>query len=110
MHGFTNGGELPEAEMRKIEFAELGGGPVPDGNGGIRLSGRCYKGPIRVGDFFTEARGGGGKHDIALRVGAVIYHGELIADLVKGQSAEIVLTGQGFQVVTAGVRLRGVMP
>jgi hypothetical protein len=109
MHGFTQRGELPEAEMRKVEFAELGTGPMTDGHG-IRISGRCYRGPIRVGDFFTEARGGGAKHDIALRVGAVIYQGELIAELVKGMSADIFLTGQGFQLVTAGVRLRGVMP
>ncbi|MET0237947.1 MAG: hypothetical protein ABW224_25130 [Kibdelosporangium sp.] len=95
--------------MRKIEFAELGSGPAADGYG-IRISGRCYRGPIRVGDFFTEARSGGGDHDIALRVGAVIYHGELISDLVKGLSADIVLTGHGFQVVTPGVRLRGLMP
>ena len=109
MHGFTIGGGLVEAGMRKIEFADLGGGARLDGNG-IWLSGRCYKGPIRVGDFFTEARGGGGTHDVALRVGAVIYHGEPISDLVKGQSADIILTGHGFQVVTAGVRLRGLMP
>jgi hypothetical protein len=95
--------------MRKVEFAELGMGPVAERNG-IVISGRCYRGPIRVGDFFTEARGGGGKHDVALRVGAVIYHGELIGEMVKGQSADILLTGMGFQVVTAGVRLRGVMP
>ncbi|WP_125728700.1 hypothetical protein [Kibdelosporangium aridum] len=95
--------------MRKIEFAELGGGPVADGNG-VRITGRCYKGPIRVGDFFTEARGGGGKFDVALKVNAVVYHGEFFNEMVKGQSAEIVLTGNGFERVTAGVRLRGLMP
>jgi hypothetical protein len=95
--------------MRKVEFAELGGGPVADGNG-VRINGRCYKGPIRVGDFFTEARSGGGKHDVALKVIAVVYHGEFFTEMVKGQSADIVLAGNGFERVTAGVRLRGLMP
>ncbi|CAM4014637.1 hypothetical protein KIPE111705_36275 [Kibdelosporangium persicum] len=95
--------------MRKIEFAELGSGPVADGNG-VRITGRCYKGPVRVGDFFTEARGGGGKHDIALKVSAIVYHGEFLAEMVKGQSADIVLAGHGFERVTSGVRLRGLMP
>ena len=95
--------------MRKVEFAELGGGPMVNGNG-ITVSGRCYRGPIKVGDFFTEARARGSKFDVALRVGAVIYHGQPIGEMVKGQSADIILTGHGLQIVTAGVRLRGVMP
>jgi hypothetical protein len=32
--------------MRKIEFAELLGEPVAEGNG-VQLTGRCYRGPIR---------------------------------------------------------------
>nr|WP_042198185.1 hypothetical protein [Kibdelosporangium sp. MJ126-NF4]CEL23252.1 hypothetical protein [Kibdelosporangium sp. MJ126-NF4]CTQ94414.1 hypothetical protein [Kibdelosporangium sp. MJ126-NF4] len=95
--------------MRKVEFAELGGEVVADASR-VRISGRCYKGPIRVGDFFTEARGGGGKFEIALKVTAVVYQGELYEEMVKGQSADIVLAGNGFERVTAGVRLRGLMP
>jgi len=39
--------------MRRIEFAELRGDPVMGGNT-VRLFGRVYHGPIKIGDIFSS--------------------------------------------------------
>lgn len=95
--------------MRKIEFAELLGEPVQEGNG-VRLNGRCYRGPIQIGDIFTEASARGETYDVALRVGAVFFIGRYVSKIDKGQIGEVTLTGQGAQMALGGARLRGIMP
>lgn len=113
MHAFTEAANAQLSQrrpcMRKIEFAELLGEPVPEGNG-IRLNGRCYRGPIQVGDIFTEASARGETYDVALRVGSVFFIGQYVSKIDKGQIGEVMLTGQGLQIAIGGVRLRGIMP
>ncbi|MET0133221.1 MAG: hypothetical protein ABW215_06470 [Kibdelosporangium sp.] len=95
--------------MRKIEFAELLGSPTAEGEG-IRLNGRCYRGPIQIGDIFTVATARGEAFDVALRVGSLFFIGKYVSRIDKGQIGEVWLAGQGLQVAIGGVRLRGIMP
>ncbi|MEV4311116.1 hypothetical protein [Actinocrispum sp. NPDC049592] len=94
--------------MRRIEFAELRGDPMLGGNT-VRLFGRCYHGPIKIGDIFTEVKSGRGLEDVGMRVMAVIFKGDPVPEVVTGQTGEIVLTGLGVETVTPGVRISGKM-
>lgn len=94
--------------MRQIEFAELRGDPATSGDG-VRLAGRCYQGPIRIGDVFVEAAAGDGQHEIALRLDQVLLYGRPSDELDPGLTAEITLSGAGARHVVAGVLLRGEM-
>jgi hypothetical protein len=40
----------------------------------------------------------------------VFFIGEYVSKIDKGQIGEVTLTGQGLQIATGGVRLRGIMP
>lgn len=92
--------------MREIEFAELRGDPDAKGDH-VTLAGRCYQGPIRVGDVFTEAESAGERHGIALKVASVLFYGKAVTELDPVSSAEVTVTGQGAEWVSAGVVLRG---
>lgn len=92
--------------MREIEFAELRGDPAAESDQ-VTLAGRCYQGPMRVGDVFTEAESAGERHEVALAVASVLFYGKAVTELDPMSSAEITLTGQGVEGVTAGVVLRG---
>ena len=92
--------------MREIEFAELRGDPaVEDDN--ARLAGRCYHGPIRLGDTFSEAVKADERHEVALRVDALLFYGKPVPELHPGETAEVSLSGKGTELVTVGVVLRG---
>ncbi|HEX3784556.1 MAG TPA: hypothetical protein VHX38_33265 [Pseudonocardiaceae bacterium] len=95
--------------MREIEFAELGGDPAARDDG-VHLAGRCYQGPILVGDVFVEAVTADGKQEIALRLDQVLLYGRPSDELDPGLTAEITLSGEGLQHVKAGVLLRGQVP
>lgn len=94
--------------MRRIEFAELRGDPVMGGNT-VRLFGRVYHGPIKIGDIFTEIKSGRGLEDVGMRVMALVFKGDPVPELVTGQTAELILTGLGVEAVTPGVRINGKM-
>ncbi|MFD1047785.1 hypothetical protein ACFQ1S_20725 [Kibdelosporangium lantanae] len=94
--------------MRRIEFAELRGDPALGGNT-VRLFGRVYHGPIRIGDIFTEVKSGRGMEDVGMRVMALVFKGDPVPELVTGQTAELVLTGLGVERVTPGARINGKM-
>ncbi|RZS45191.1 hypothetical protein EV193_1011078 [Herbihabitans rhizosphaerae] len=88
-----------------IEFAELAGGPVPEG-GGIRVTGRCHSGPIHVGDTFTELVHANGRTErISLCVKEIVIYGRVIDTLDKGVSARLLLAGGS--TVTPRALLRG---
>ncbi|GAB2741927.1 hypothetical protein [Amycolatopsis magusensis] len=88
--------------MRPIEFVELRGDPVADGES-VRLAGRCYQGPIQVGDVFTEAAG----QEVRLRVDGILFYGKPVPELHPSESGQLTLTGDGLEHVVAGVSLRG---
>jgi hypothetical protein len=94
--------------MRRIEFAELRGNPMLGGNT-VRLYGRCYHGPIKIGDIFTEVKSGRGFEDVGMRVMAVVFQGDQVAEIITGQIGELILTGLGVETVTPGVRINGKM-
>jgi hypothetical protein len=92
--------------LRQIEFAELRGDPVASVDN-VRLAGRCYSGPIRLGDVFTVVVTADGEHEVALRVDRGLVYGRLLDEVHEGTSAEITLSGSGAEYVIARVLLRG---
>lgn len=92
--------------MREIEFAELRGDPAVEADR-VTLAGRCYQGPIRLGDIFTEAESAGERNEIALTVASLLFYGKEVAELDPASSAQLTLTGQGTEWITAGVLLHG---
>jgi hypothetical protein len=95
--------------MREIEFAELRGDPTVE-DGTVTLAGRCYHGPIKLGDTFTTARTAGDAREVALRVESLLFYGKQVPEIDSGESATMTLTGQGSEAVTARVVLHGDMP
>lgn len=92
--------------MREIEFAELRGDPAVEADK-VRLAGRVYQGPVRVGDTFTSLARAESRHEIELRVDALLFYGKPVADVHESETAEITLSGKGSDLVTAGVVLHG---
>jgi hypothetical protein len=92
--------------VREIEFAELRGDPVVEGDR-VRLAGRVYQGPVRVGDTFTSLTASGSRHEIELRVDGLLFYGKPVPDVHESETAEITLSGKGTELVTAGVVLHG---
>jgi hypothetical protein len=92
--------------LREIEFAELRGDPAVE-EGRVRLAGRVYEGPVQLGDTFTELTAADARREVTLRVDALLFYGKPVPDVHPGETAEIVLSGKGTELVTAGAVLRG---
>lgn len=92
--------------MREIEFAELRGDPAVEADH-VRLAGRVYQGPVRVGDTFTSVTTGTERHELELRVDALLFYGKPVPDVHESETAEITLSGKGTALVTAGAVLHG---
>jgi hypothetical protein len=92
---------------RRFEF----GVPVdatPAPGPGITLAGRCYSGPIRVGDRFDQlVRKDGGVAGIDLYVKALEAYGHELDFIWEGLSAQITLEGAGAELVRGELVLRG---
>ncbi len=80
--------------MRRIEFAELRGDPAVSG-ADVRVAGRCYSGPVRLGDVFTQVATADDRRETALRVDQVLIYGGPSDELDPGLTAEIALSGPG---------------
>lgn len=93
--------------MREIEFAELRGDVAHEGEDRVRLAGRVYKGPIRLGDTFTSLKATDTRHEVELRVAALLFYGKPVPDIHESETAEITLSGREVSLVTAGVLLHG---
>jgi hypothetical protein len=92
--------------VREIEFAELRGDPAVEEDR-VKLAGRVYQGPVRVGDTFTSVTQAETRHEISLTVDALLFYGKPVPDVHESETAEITLSGTGTELVTAGVVLHG---
>lgn len=94
--------------MRKIAFAELRGDPRGS-ESTVVLAGRCWEGPIRVDDVFTEVELSSGETQlVTLRVTGITFYGRPVSELGSTETAELTLSGGLEQSLATGAVLRGI--
>jgi hypothetical protein len=79
---------------RTIEFLVIGEAARRLGARCIRAAGRCFDGPILVGDHFREARYGDRVASVDLVVEEIWTYGKLLDELDPGLTGELVLSGE----------------
>lgn len=94
--------------MASFAFAELGGTSSASADG-IVVAGRCWEGPIKVGDEFTrsESFDAGDATPVSLTVTSIQFYGKLVDSLAAGDTAKLTLAGDVRPAALTGWVLRG---
>jgi hypothetical protein len=97
--------------MREIQFGAIS--DIEYDGEVVRVGGRCYEGPIRVGDEFDRIQSHADSGETApakLRVTAISLMGKPIPIVTHTYTATLTLTGDGTDRVTDGSVLIGAAP
>lgn len=94
--------------MRPLAFAELGGTPSASADG-VVVAGRCWEGPIEVGDEFAQSESfdGDDSTPLSLTVTSIQFYGKQVDSLSTGETAKLTLAGDVRPAALAGRVLRG---
>ena len=93
--------------MSRIEFGGLAN--IEASSDGIRIGGRVFTGPIRVGDRFTSIRREGNRltNPVDLVVKDIDFYGNRVDELEEAYTAWLVVVGDGASLLAEGDTLVG---